>query len=173
MKIAVIFSNGTEEIEGITMVDVARRASTICDLISIDQKEVLCSRGVKVLADKILGEVTLSDYDAIVIPGGMPGASNISKNETVVNALKTALSSNKVVGAICAAPAVVLGAHKLIDDRKVTCYPAPDFINMLSRSKYSGKDVEEDGNLVTANGPESALKFAIKVCEKLGLTPKF
>ena len=55
MKIAVVFSNGTEEIEGITMVDVARRAKIECDLVSIDDREIVCSRGVKVLADKLIG----------------------------------------------------------------------------------------------------------------------
>ncbi len=173
MKIAVIFSNGTEEIEGITMVDVARRAKLECDLISIDEKIVNCSRGVKVLADKLIGEVDLDDYNAIVIPGGMPGASNISNNQKVIFGLRNAIISNKVVGAICAAPAVVLARHNLIDNKRATCYPFKDFIDIMSATEYTGKSVEEDGNLITANGPESALEFAIKVCEKLGFTPKF
>lgn len=173
MKIAVIFSNGTEEIEGITMVDVARRANAECDLISIDEKEITCSRGVKVVADKLIGEVDLDNYNAIVIPGGMPGATNISNCKAVVLALEKALKQDKVVGAICAAPAVVLARNNLIKDKKVTCYPAPDFIQILKDNNYTGKAVETDKNLITANGPESALDFAIMVCEKLGLNPKF
>ena len=173
MKIAVVFSNGTEEIEGITAVDVFRRAGAECDIVSINEKIVNCSRNVSVLADKLMDEVDFDCYDAIVIPGGMPGARNISNCKKVVDALKNALKCGKVVGAICAAPAVVLAENNLISGKRVTCYPAPDFINSLKDNIYTGKAVEEDGNLVTANGPESALEFAITLCKKLGVTPKF
>lgn len=173
MKIAVIFSNGTEEIEGITAVDVFRRAGADCDIVSIDGDVLNCSRRIKVVADKLIGDVDLDNYDAIVIPGGMPGASNISNCEKVILALKKAINNGKVVGAICAAPAVVLASNNIIKDKKVTCYPAKDFIDMMGDNIYTGKGVEIDDNLITANGPESALEFALAICKKLDITPKF
>ena len=57
--------------------------------------------------------------------------------------------------------------------RRVTCYPAEQFINVLEDATYTGEEVTEDGNLVTANGPLAAMKFALKVCEKLGLKAAF
>ncbi len=75
------------------------------------------------IADVSVEQVDFDDYDVFIIPGGMPGAVNISKNAKVIDALKSALNSGKVVGAICASPAVVLGANGLIDGKKATCYP--------------------------------------------------
>ncbi len=170
-KVAVIFACGMEEIEAITPVDVLRRACAQVDVVSIGEREVKGSHNITVVADKLIGQVDLNSYDALVIPGGMPGATNIASKKEVLTAIKSALENGKIVGAICASPAVVLGANGLING-KATCYPADDFIKILGE-KYTGSDVEVCDNLITANGPKSALKFAIALVTALGLTPAF
>jgi 4-methyl-5(b-hydroxyethyl)-thiazole monophosphate biosynthesis len=172
-KVAVIVANGTEELEALTPVDVLRRANAVCDIVSIYGKTVNGSHGIIITADKTLSEVNFNDYDAIVIPGGMPGATNISACEKVVSATKTMLEEGKLVASICASPAVVLASNGLIKGKKVTCYPAQDFIKMLSENTYTGSDVEISENLITANGPKSAMKFSNEICAFLSLTPKF
>ena len=171
-KIAVLFSNGTEEIEGLTPVDVLRRAGAICDIVSISGEYPVGSHQITVKADKLIEETNLEDYDCIIIPGGMPGAKYISVCEKAICGIKNALQGNKVVGAICASPAVVLATHNLIGAKKVTCYPAKDFVDALG-DNYTGNSVEVDGNLVTANGPKSAMDFSLAICKALGLDAKF
>ena len=172
MKIAVLFSNGTEEIEALTPVDVIRRAGAECDIVSICGEYPVGSHKITVKADKLIEDTDLNLYDAIVIPGGMPGAKYLSENEKVVSGIIEAISKNKLVAAICASPAVVLGTHGLIGDNMATCYPAEEFIKVLGKN-YTGKSVEVSNNLITANGPKSAMEFSLKILEKLGLTAKF
>ena len=174
VKIAVILADGFEDLEALTPVDLFRRCDNcICTTVAVNNINTTSSHGVSVLADTTVYNVNLNCYDALVIPGGMPGATNIANCSLVVNALKNFLEGDKLVGAICASPAVVLANNRLVDGKKVTCYPAPAFIKMMDCCTYTANDVEIDGNLVTANGPRSAFKFALLLCEKLGLTPKF
>ncbi len=173
VKVAVLIANGTEEIEALTPVDVLRRAGVACDLVSVSGDYPIGSHGIMVKADKTVEQVDFNEYLAIVIPGGMPGATNIADNSKVINALKNATQKNKVVAAICASPAVVLASNGLIGGKTATCYPAEAFIEMMSIANYTGADVEVDGNVITANGPKSAMKFALAICEKLGVDPKF
>lgn len=172
MKIAVLFSFGTEEIEALTPVDVLRRAGATVDIVSVSGEYPKGSHDIIVKADKVVEDTDFSEYDAIVIPGGMPGAKIISENGMAMEGIINAIKSNKLVAAICASPAVVLGEHGLIGKNKATCYPADVFIEVLGEN-FTGKDVEVSDNLITANGPKSAMSFALEICKKLNLTPKF
>lgn len=172
MKIAVLFANGTEEIEALTPVDVLRRAGVSCDLVSVSGSFPVGSHEITVKADKTIEEVNLLDYDGVVIPGGMPGAVNISNCKKAIDGIKGLLDSGKLVSAICASPAVVLADNGLLTAEKATCYPAPQFINSL-KEKYTGEAVEVDNNVITANGPKSAMAFSLAICESLGVKAKF
>ena len=113
MKIAVLIANGSEEIELITPIDILRRAGAICDVVSVNDITVNCSRGVNIIADKLITEICVSEYDGVVIPGGMPGATNISNSERAIDFIKHLLEQGKMVSSICASPAVVLAKHAL------------------------------------------------------------
>ncbi len=171
-KALVLIADGSEEIETLTPVDVLRRASVEVDLTSISQSlTVTCSRGVKVVADKLLNDIDFNDYDCIVVPGGMPGATNIANCKDVIEGLKNTIQNGKIVASICASPAVVLGANGLIKGRKATCFPADEFIDIL-KENYTGDEVTVDGNLITANGPKSALDFSLEICRALKVEPR-
>ncbi|MBQ7349200.1 MAG: DJ-1/PfpI family protein [Clostridia bacterium] len=173
IKIAVLFSNGTEEIEALTPVDVLRRAGVDCDIVSVSGEYPKGSHNITVKADKLIENIDIKNYDGIVIPGGMPGATIISENPYAMRTVKGAINDKKLVAAICASPAVVLANNRLIDGKIATCYPADAFIEMMGVCDYTGADVQTDGNLITANGPKSAMKFALAVCDYLGAKPKF
>ena len=174
IKVAVFLADGTEDLEGLTPVDLLRRCDGVTvTTISVCEKVIETSHGVKIVADKTVDEVDLLSFDALVIPGGMPGATNIAKCEKAVSAIKNAEKLGKLVAAICASPAVVLAGNNTFKGRKITCYPAPVFVEMLKGYEYTAKDVEVDGNLITANGPKSAFEFSKSVCKYLNLTPKF
>ena len=173
VKVAVFFANGSEEIEALTPVDVIRRGGAKCDIVSVSGAYPIGSHCITVMADKLIEDINESDYDAFVIPGGMPGATNFAKEDKLVQIIKTALAKNKTVASICASPAVVLANNALIDGRKATCYPAQVFIQMMERANFLEQSVVIDGNLITANGPKSAMQFSLEICNKLGLEPKF
>ena len=140
--------------------------------MSVSGKMPIGSHGIQIIADKLVSEVDFSVYDGIVIPGGMPGAVNISNEALVVDAIEKMMDDGRLVSAICASPAVVLASRFLLNGKKATCYPLDQFIKALG-DLYTGADVEVDGNLITANGPKSAMKFALEICSALNLQPKF
>lgn len=172
MKIAVLLANGLEELEALTPVDVLRRAGAKVYMISIGEKTVVGSHNISIIADLLLEETNLLEYDAIILPGGMPGAKNLSENRTVISEVKKALLDGRLVSAICASPAVILAKHNFLENRKATCYPAPEFIKALDGS-YTGENVTVDKNLITANGPKSALEFSLAISKYLNIVPKF
>lgn len=171
-KIAILFADGTEEIEGLTPVDILRRAGANCDIVSVGGEFLTGSHNIVVKADKLVKDIDKAEYDAVVIPGGMPGATNIASNKDAVALIEHALNNQKLIASICASPAVVLAQNGFLKDKKATCYPAGQFISMMGEN-YTGADVEVSHNLITANGPKSALKFSLAIVEQLGLEIKF
>ncbi len=173
-KIAVIFADGMEEIEGITPVDILRRCDSVCvDVISACEEQIVGSHGIIINTEKLAKDVDFACYDGIIIPGGMPGATNISKNSFVVNGLKFMEENQKLICAICASPAVVLAKNGIKKGNKITCYPANVFLDLLTGYEYTGESVCVSENLITANGPKSAMEFSLAICKFLGLNPKF
>lgn len=172
-KIAVMLANGFEEIEALTVVDVLRRAEAEACMVSVCGEYVTGSHGITVKSDALLEEVDIEQFDAIVLPGGMPGAKILGECSAVIAAVESFDAQHKTIGAICAAPAVVLGMNGLTEGRTVTCYPADCFINVLEGARYTGESVVRDGNLITASGPMAATEFALALCDALGLAPAF
>lgn len=167
MTIIVFLADGFEEVEALTVVDYLRRVEGIkVDTVSIkDSQKVLGAHNIEVKADKTVGELEdIASYDGVVIPGGMPGASNLRDNEEVIKIVKEIDKANKLVAAICAGP-IVLERAKVIDGKKVTSYPG--FEKDLPNSIYKEEDVVCDGNIITARGPAKAEDFAIEIIRKL------
>ena len=168
VKVAVLFADGTEEMEGITPVDVLRRAGAECDIVSVGGEYIQGSHGITIKADKLISNIDMRSYDAVVIPGGMPGATNIAQNEKAIELIKHIISKGKLVAAICASPAVVLAKNDLLLATSATCFHADCFTSELGQN-YTGKDVEISGNFITADGPKSAVKFSLAIAKYLEL----
>ena len=120
-KVLVFLADGFEEIEALSVVDVMRRADLKCDLCSIKDEYVRGTHNIIVKSDCIIDDVNQDEYDAIVLPGGLPGADNLL-DERVKNMALKLNSEGKIVAAICAAPQT-LEAFGLLDDKKCTSYP--------------------------------------------------
>lgn len=120
-KVAVMLADGFEEIEALTVVDIIRRANITCDMFSVSSMEVKGAHDIVVKVDKLISE-EVKEYDVIVLPGGMPGATNLRDNEEVIGLVKWFNDNKKIVAAICAAP-IVLGKAGIIEGKKVTSYP--------------------------------------------------
>lgn len=172
IKVAVFFADGTEELEALTPVDLLRRVGASVDIVSVGDEFLTGSHGIIIKADKTIDKAIDCDYDALVIPGGMPGATNIAKNLSAMRMIENAVANKKLIASICASPAVVLASNNLLNGKKATCYPAIEFIKMMGEN-YLESDVVVSENLITANGPKSAFKFALEIISYLGLKTNF
>jgi 4-methyl-5(b-hydroxyethyl)-thiazole monophosphate biosynthesis len=164
-KALVFLAEGFEEIETVTIVDVLRRAGvevTVAGSVNM----VEGAHAIKIFPDKSIDDVKLGDFDAVVVPGGNPGYKNLRKDPRVINLIRKAFDSNKLVAAICAAPAVLSDAG-VLRDKYCTIYPGME--NELEQGGGKSKQdmIVIDGNIITSRGPATALPFALKLAEIL------
>ena len=160
--ILIAVANGSEDIETVTVVDVMRRAGLPVTLASIHrQPRVTCSRGTVIEADATLDQCLAQDWDCIVLPGGLPGAEHLRDSAALTTLLRRQHDSGRWLAAICAAPALVLASHGLLDDYRATCHPG--FVDQLHGARYSEERVCTDRHLVTSQGPGTALEFALQL----------
>ncbi len=167
MKVAYVFlAQGFEEIEALTVIDVMRRGGMDVKTVSITSAlQVKGAHGVTVNADVLFSDTSFKDADWLVLPGGMPGATNLYEYVPLQKLLFAHLEKKtNRVAAICAAPAVVLGQLGLLAGIEATCYPG--FEKMLEGAEYVGKPVVADGQFVLGNGPANAMLWALKVVEE-------
>ena len=166
MKTAfVFFADGFEEIEAFTTVAVLRRAGINALMVSVTEDEIVRgAHDISMLCDKTIDNVDFSEADILLLPGGMPGASNLAACELLTKQLKAFAEEGKPYGAICAAP-FVLGQLGLLNGKKATCYPG--FENYLEGAIVTGQMAEQDGNVITGKGPAAAMEFALKVAALL------
>jgi len=164
-KIAVHLANGFEEIEAISIIDVLRRADLDVVVVSVTGKlEVNGAHQISVLADKLFENVDYSDIYMIVLPGGMPGSSNLEAHEGLKTQIMTFANEKKQLAAICAAP-LVFGNLGLLDGKKAVCYPG--FEHYLKGAEIQNTAVVDFENIVTGKGPGVAIQFALKIVEKV------
>lgn len=164
-KVSVILADGFEEIEALTVVDLLRRAQIYVGTVSItDDYTVHGAYGINVQAEDLFEEVAFVESDMIVLPGGMPGTSNLNAHEGVRRVVKEFNRDGKYIGAICAAP-TILGNLGLLKGKRVSCYPSVE--QEIQGAVMTRTDVTVDGNLITSRGAGTAIAFALKLIEML------
>ncbi len=164
-KIGVFMAEGCEEIEALTVVDIARRAGIETAMISVSgNKEVTSAHKVTFKTDIPAEFMDYDMLDGIVLPGGMPGTKNLAANEIVQETIAKFATEGKLVAAICAAPSV-LGEAGLLKSKKAVCYPG--FENKLLDATVTTESVEVDGNIITSRGMGTAIPFALAIVSYL------
>ncbi|MDD6058743.1 MAG: DJ-1/PfpI family protein [Clostridiales bacterium] len=162
-KIGIFMADGCEEIEGLTVVDVVRRANQEIVMISITgKKEIIGSHGIVFHADVLADEVDYAALDGIVLPGGMPGTLRLGESEIVNKVIRKFAQEEKLVAAICAAPSV-LGTAELLKGRAATCHPG--FEEKLVGAIVCEKPVVADQNIITSRGMGTAIPFALAIVQ--------
>ena len=152
-KVNVYLADGFEEVEGLTVVDLLRRAGIETDMVSImGRKEITGARKIPVLADKLFEEQ--DDPDVIVLPGGMPGTLHLKAHEGLADLIRKAAKEGKLLAAICAAP-TIYGEMGLLEGKNATCYPGME--DKLLGANWQEQPVVVDGNFVTSRGVEQRL----------------
>ena len=154
-------ADGCEEIEGLTIVDLLRRVNLDIVMISINKTtSVTGSHGITFEADTTFEEVNFDEFDAVVLPGGIPGTPNLGAHEGVNRIIREFAKNNKLVSAICAAPSV-LGEAGLLEGKKATSYPG--FEDKLIGASVSTEPVVVDGNIITSRGMGTAIDFGLAI----------
>lgn len=164
-KVYVFLADGFEEIEGLTVVDLLRRAKIETKMVSVmETKQVKGSHGIEVSADSMFADHDYSDAGLLVLPGGMPGTLNLGNHEGLCELLKKHYNADKKIAAICAAPSV-FGQLGFLNGRVATCYPG--FESKLEGAIVCASRVAVDGNVTTAKGMGTAIDFSLSLIEQL------
>lgn len=162
--IPVFLANGFEEIEALATVDILRRAGVNVVTVGVGSKMPVGAHGIAVCADICESDLQLESLDGIVLPGGMPGTTNLEASAVVRDAIAYAYERKMLVAAICAAPSI-LGHNGYLRDKKATCYPG--FEPELLGAVVTNVGVVVDGNVITASGAGVAVDFALELVRYL------
>ena len=161
--IYVFLATGFEDIEALAPVDIMRRAGLEVETVSITGNEVVVSaHGVGVVADTLIEAVDFDDAEMIVLPGGLPGATNLDACQMLRQGIMELFESGRPLAAICAAPQVY-GHLGILEGRRATCYPGCE--SHLRGAVYTGAIVERDGRFITGRGPAAAMEFGYALAE--------
>ena len=161
----LFLADGFEEIEALYTLDLLRRANIDVLTVGVTGKVANGSHKIPVVCDIDCASLPYnSDFDMIILPGGMPGSTNLDKAECVEKYIKLALDNDKLICAICAAP-FILGKRGILKDKRATCFPG--FENQLEGATVVDAGVVRDGNIITGRAMGSAHDFALTILEAL------
>lgn len=161
-RVLVPAADGSEDIELACITNILARAEIKYTLASVmDAKNITLSRGLKLTADVLVKDVLAKDYDAVLLPGGLPGSEHLGKSESLKTIMHEMRDQNKLYGAICAAPVMALGPLGMLDGvHSATCYPSLE-TKFPPNVKPSLDCVVKCGNCLTSRGPGTAVFFGL------------
>ena len=163
--IDIFLANGFEEIEAIAVIDVLRRAELDVRTVSIsDNIRVVGAHNVAIEADALISDIDSSNSEMLILPGGMPGTTNLGACEKLISVLRNQYSRKGWIAAICAAPSI-LGREEILIGERATCYPG--FEKELIGAELSEERVVVSNRIITSRGPGSAIEFGLKIVEML------
>lgn len=160
----VFLADGFEEIEAIAPIDILRRGNLPLLTVGVTGKTVHGAHGITVEADITMDEVEPDKAQALILPGGIPGATNLEADSRLSALLDFAAENHILLCAICAAP-MILGKKGFLRGKEAVAYPG--YEKDLDGAKI-GKGVCRDGNIITAQGAGVALPFAFAILQAFG-----
>jgi len=167
--VMVVLAEGFEETEAVLPIDLLRRAGVKVLLAGLTASPVKGARGIVIVPDGALDAMT-DGFDALMLPGGIPGAHHLRDSAVLDRVLAQTFASDTLVCAICASPAVVLGPKGYLKGRRYTCYPGCE--REVTDGHFSTDAVVRDGQLITSRGVGTAAAFAFAMLSALGLEEK-
>lgn len=164
-KVLVVLADGFEEVEALSPVDLLKRAGASVTIAGLGKKEITSSKDIHIVCDTVLEQTALENWDAIVLPGGMPGATNLHNSEEVSRRIMATYNNGGWVCAICASPAVVLAPLGILNDVKAVCYPGME--TCAPGVKFLQDKVITNKKIITARGAGCALEFGLEIIQAL------
>jgi len=170
-KVAVVFADGCEEVEGLSVVDVLRRLNIECDMVGLISKKVDGDHHIEITCDKVVDD-SLLDYDLVAFPGGRTGAINLRDNEKLRDLMIKRHEEGKWDAAMCAAP-IALGKYGVLKDSNFTCYPGfeKEIVGYDPSAKFSERITvtDKEHKVITSRGPATAWAYAYAIAKALGV----
>lgn len=161
----LFLADGFEECEALVPLDILRRGGITVKTVGVGNQFVTGSHSITVKADLTEKDIMLNEeLQAVILPGGMPGTTNLENSNTVRVSISFAYNNNKLVCAICAAPKI-LGGMGLLKGKEATCFPG--FEKDLTDAFVLQKSVVKDGNIITAKGAGVAFNFGFEILKAL------
>ena len=168
--ICILLAEGFEESEAVVPADLLKRLGVNIIFTSItNNKDVRGAHGFKFIADTTINNISTNDFDALMLPGGLPGTTNLRDNNDVISLVNKANENNKIISAICAAP-IVLKDAGVADNKRITGYPTCEQFSQKHNFSFTGNDVEIDDNIITAKAMGKAHLFAFAIAKVLGFS---
>ncbi len=162
----VLLAEGFELVEAMAPVDILRRAKVEVRIVGVTGKTVKASCGVPVAADIEIGGAVTEGLDCVVLPGGLPGTTNLEASKEVQGLVDFCVKEGKLVGAICAAPSIL--AHKgLLNGREATAFPSFQKDVQEGGGRLSEKFVVRDGQFITGRGMGVSIQFGLELAAAL------
>ncbi len=165
-SVLVPLAQSCEELEAVTIIDLLRRADIEVTTAGLDAQPVTASHGVVLIPDTTLDNALKKEYDMVVLPGGLPGADYLDRDDRIQRLLKKMASDGKFTAAICAAPKVLASAG-LLDGKHASAYPGTLEEHRFDNVTLEPASVVKDGNVITSRSPGTAMDFALVLIENL------
>ncbi len=161
----IFLANGFEEIEALCVLDFLRRAGVDTETVGIGEKTITGSHKIPVVCDTTDADLNGNEvFDMIILPGGLPGATNLDQSSVVDHFINRAVNENKFISAICAAP-FILGKRGILKGKRATCYPG--FEDQLIDAELVKSGCVRDGKIITACAMGKSHDFALEIVEAL------
>ena len=162
----VVLADGFEETEAVTTIDLLRRAGVDVVVAALAGDRARGSHGIELQGDASFGQVADEPYDALVLPGGQPGATHLAADARVLERIRSQAGEGRLLAAICAAPSV-LAVAGVLAGRRVTAFPGALAADAAPGLELTDDAVVRDGNLITSRGPGTAMDFALALIDAL------
>ena len=162
--IYILLADGFEDIEALVPRDVLCRAGVDVQTVGLNSNIIRSTNKLEVKVDKVIDEIEFDSLEGIILPGGMPGASNLQKDDNVLKLIDFCYKNNLMIAAICAAP-MILGKIGILAGKESCCYPG--FERYLEKSIVNEKSVNVCQNIITSRGPGTSFDFAFAILEYL------
>ncbi|MBQ8409679.1 MAG: DJ-1/PfpI family protein [Clostridia bacterium] len=163
--IYMFLADGFEEVEALCPLDILRRAGLEVTTVGIGKDMIRGAHGITVQTDIVDILYRDSDPEMLILPGGMPGSTNLDESKTVDAALKAGARKGAFLCAICAAP-LVLGKRGYLQGKSAVCYPGFEEY-LIGATVSEDRSVVRDGNVITAKGMGVAFDFGLELVRAL------
>ena len=160
--VCIFLADGFEEMEAIIPRDILKRGGVDVCTVGVGGEVVTSAYGLSIKTDMTVENVDFNKIEGIILPGGMPGTTNLEQNKKVIEIINHCNKNKIMIGAICAAPSI-LGKLGILEGKLVCCYPG--FEKYLKGAEISEEKVAKSGHIITSKGPGTAINFGFELLD--------